>query len=410
MKTEEIIDRTGYITGDRYSNSDVPREVNILARRLSSIHGPYHIAHEASGWHIYIPSPYQLAHDGRREIYKRHLAINAEKFAAIGEFEGDESIDNCARCMKSGRHYLVSELMEMPTLEDRGIKEVDRKGSVVNSSLLLVEDENGNMVPDMPGECIPLPDLPKDHPAVFYLRQRGYDISKLSHQFDVMWCEKEKPQDPEKGLFYKRLPGGFKDTPQGRIIFFCYMNGVRRGWQARILDIKDDKAWWYWHPYNKRWVAVAERTTAGQDNWTCLPGFQGFDPAKYKTANGSQRNQMLMGLDAALSWNLQRGESRGLGVLAEGPLDAGRVGPPAIPLLGKSVSQEQARLLAAVFSRLIVVRDNDAGGKFMEDRAKKMLEPTGIDLFFEAPLEGCKDLGEMTDKQTKTMMEKYLND
>jgi hypothetical protein len=183
-----------------------------------------------------------------------------------------------------------------------------------------------------------------------------------------MWCEEEMPEDPKKGRYYPKLPGGFRDTPQGRLVFYAMMNGSALGWQARILDIKDEVqgVWWYWHPYKRQWVGV-KYFDRESGSWLFYPEFMGregfrFDPSKYRTSRGVSRSAMLMGFDAALQWNASRPMGKKVAGICEGPLDAARAGPPFMPVLGKAFSVEQARLVAGSFDRVIVVGDSDEGG------------------------------------------------
>lgn len=64
-----------------------------LAHQLSAIHGDVRVAQEKNGLHFYMASPECLQQDGRSEITKKHLAVNATKAAAGDKF--------CAMCMKT---------------------------------------------------------------------------------------------------------------------------------------------------------------------------------------------------------------------------------------------------------------------------------------------------------------------
>src|SRR5690349_6204924 len=62
--------------------SALPQQVKELANKLAAIHGSIDVARESSGTHLYCACPRCLALDGERELLKRHLAVNADKFLA----------------------------------------------------------------------------------------------------------------------------------------------------------------------------------------------------------------------------------------------------------------------------------------------------------------------------------------
>ena len=118
------------------------------------------------------------------------------------------------------------------------------------------------------------------------------------------------------------------------------------------------------HPYTGEWSHLATRATAVQA-WMPMPPFDEvddeghikFDPSKYKTAKHSGRE--LMGWDAAIAQADQgvvqfgtpepvaTGDGIRWCVLTEGPLDAARIGPGALCIMGKSLSQENAAKIAS---------------------------------------------------------------
>jgi hypothetical protein len=226
----------------------------------------------------------------------------------------------------------------------------------------LIDDGRGNMIPDHPGEVIPVPQLPADHPAVQYLVNRGYDINRLYEQFRISFCTKEAPEDRNRSRFYREVYRDFKDTPQNRIIFYADMHGVHKGWQARVIDHVAGDRRYYLHPYTNSWMEAEYRGEDGK--WHPLPEIveaKGkFDVSKYKTAFSASRSEMLMGLGAAVKWNNQRrpGKPR-VAIITQSPLEAGRFGPPGIALLNRYFSLPQFRPLAADFGSLIYAGKND---------------------------------------------------
>lgn len=397
------------------NTAHVPREIVELANKLMLKHGSVRISKESGGWHLYFASPLGLERHGRIELSKKHCAVNAEMGLSIGRYRrslGTIDADACGLCMKTGKKYRLSELLRMPPLASRGIPVGDSyaaKISVNDTSRSLVRDANGNLVPDVPGDTVSLAQLPADHPAVIYLVGRGYSIPSLVSQFDARFCTREQPEDRSKGRFYMRYAGGFRDTPQNRIIFNVDIGGIRKGWQARYIEHVADDVCYVLHPYQNNWVPVARRLSPGVipalsscigKGWEPLPGFdkEHFDLAKYKTAFGSSRNQIVMGIDAALRWNRAMGTKVPVCAVSEGPLDAGKIGAPGLALMGKFMSDNQAKLIATYFRRVVVVADNDdAGQKAKADMLMK-LSPYVSDVPVAVVPAPCKDIGELPDQ------------
>lgn len=405
-------------------NSTVPREVTRLAEALSRLHGPSIIRDEKNGYHIYLPSPECLKTDGRKELQSRHLTVNASKYCELPEWVAKNKKpydkDFSAVCHKTDTKYRVSDLLDrrkFKPLEERGIPNA---GTSVTSaatarSASLVDDGRGNMIPAPPGEVVPITSLPPFHPAVEYLQQRGYNLQSLYHQLNCSFCVSEYPEDAETGIYYKRLPQGFRDTPQGRIIFYSFIEGVQVGWQARIMDRVVGNVKEYWHPYANQWVPMEGRDPV-TNKWATLPGTNitgnGFNitwsPSKYKTAFGMSRNNTLMGVDAAVNWSKALGFPKSTAALVEGPLDAGRIGAGGIAMLGKYLSMEQADMLCKRFRRLLMVMDNDAAGEEATKRVKIVMMDRLTEVIFVKVPDEYKDIGEMTSLSAAALIYKYL--
>lgn len=400
----------------------------ILAEALSRLHGPAVIRNEANGFHIYLPSPECLKTDGRKEIQSKHLTVNASRYKQTDDWVlkhgrlKDELIrDFSAVCHKTNTKYKVSDLLnerKYPTLEKRGLHNISSK--IIQAATLksesLVDDGKGNLVPMDPGVVIPITSLPPFHPAVEYLKNRGYDLELLYKQFKCSFCTQETPENAAKGIFYKRLPLDFKDTPQGRIVFYSFINGVQVGWQARILEKVDNGLKYYFHPYKNNWVA-AEQKNAETGKWEPIPGIEiklegytiEWKVAKYKTAFGMQRNETLMGIDAAVEFNQKLKLKKPTACIVEGPLDAARIGPGAVALLGKYMSERHADLLVRKFKKLIVVADNDKAGQEMAKRIKELMSERSAEVVFIDIPEQYKDVGEMTYEAAIEMIFKHLH-
>jgi 5S rRNA maturation endonuclease (ribonuclease M5) len=410
------------------STSTIPRAITILAEALSRLHGPAVIRNESNGYHIYLPSPECLKTDGRKEIQSKHLTVNASRYKQTDDWvrKHGQSLDDLAKdysavCHKTDTKYKVSDLLnerKFPTLEKRGLPNISSKiiQAATQQMASLVDDGKGNMVPMDPGVVVPINSLPPFHPASVYLKDRGYDLDLLYKQFKCSFCTQENPRNDAKGIYYKSLPLDFKDTPQGRIVFYSFINGVQVGWQARIIERVEDNLKYYFHPYKNNWVAAEQKNTE-TGKWEPIPGIEiklegytiEWKPSKYKTAFGMLRNETLMGLDAALDFNKKLGLKKPTVCIVEGPLDAGRIGPGAVALLGKYMSERHADLLVSKFKKLIVVADNDKAGREMADRIRHLMSDRRAEVVFVDIPDKYKDVGEMTYEAAVNLVFTHIN-
>jgi hypothetical protein len=121
------------------------------------------------------------------------------------------------------------------------------------------------------------------------------------------------------------------------------------------------------NPYSNQWDILATRTTSKQA-WIPHPPFDEldktgnlkFDISKYKTAKHSARQ--LMGWDAAIRRADQDDQPIRWCVLTEGSLDAGRIGPGGLTLMGKSISKGNAIKAVCNFHLVLTAFDNDTAG------------------------------------------------
>lgn len=419
IECDEDVSIRGTIT----ENEIDPKIMN-LAERLSSIHGPVSITREASGVHIYIADPDLLKIDGPKELTSKHLAINADKYFGLGKFD-DETFKTrenriiydkyrmvgkevpCAMSMKTMKPYYVRDLLSYRPLKDRfeQFKDVEFKISTGPPRKLLVKDENGNMVPEWPEETIPLHELPPDHPAIEYLKNRGFDIEDLETQFEACYCMKEKPESRAEGRYYSRLPGNMRNTHQGRIIFSVRMNGVRWGYQSRYIDKWSNGKYFFWSPEH-RWELIRYKDSDGNivDRFPAdkVKFPKGFAPHKYLNSTGAERNKLLMGFDAAVEFNKDKPKKDRFCIIVEGPLDAAKIGPPGIALLGKSMSQNQAKYIQSEFGHVYVMPDNDRAGEQMAECVERMLPTLNVDII-DVP-GNVKDVGDLSKEQVKQIL------
>jgi hypothetical protein len=156
-----------------------------------------------------------------------------------------------------------------------------------------------------PGRMSHLHHLYEDHPALTYLRERGFDPVQLSHRLGLAYCFSGYPEF--------RLAGG-------RLIIPIYSDGKPVGWQARYIGDPPDKS---------------------------VP--------KYFTMTGFKKTQYLYNLDTARRYPYV--------IVCEGCTDVWRVGPTAVALFGKTLSTTQRLLLGTHWSQgaAVVLLDSDAG-------------------------------------------------
>ena len=151
--------------------------------------------------------------------------------------------------------------------------------------------------PALPGECVPLAELPNRHPAIVYLTERGFDVATLVAQRDLSLCVYAE----------KKLAQVI-----GRIIVPITARFERVGWQARYVGELDWKA-------------------AGVPKYFTMPGFKA--------------GSYLYGADVATELSPQ------LIIVVEGVADVWAAGPSAVAILGKSINPAKFAIIAGWAAR-----------------------------------------------------------
>lgn len=351
------------------ANQSTRDRVEELAKRLSEIHGEVVLRLEKHGLHAYMACPKCLAAYGARELRSRHLSLNLDRHLRLGDnltiFAKKKR--GVAMCHKEHGAFTVEDLLCYPPIQNRGFPNVvARIVGRADQQRYLVPDDHGNMIPDHPGQTVPLIGLPSSHPAILYCAARGYDPTLLAMQFGARWCYLEAPEGEQYGSrFYRKHYGGWKSTPQGRLIFYSFINEEQVCWQARYLEISGGGHCMVWHPYMQIWHP---RPAWGK----------GEDPIKYITAYGAFRNSQLCGYDHVVRHARNMGDPEPICVLTEGPLDAARFPNHGMALLGKYLSEVQVQLIQANFKRVILAFDTDKAGQEARDDAEGVLRNAGI--------------------------------
>lgn len=154
-------------------------------------------------------------------------------------------------------------------------------------------------VPELPGTCLKLSELPPKHKAIYFLTQKGFDPAELEEKYSVCYCV-DSDQFP---------------LAIDRIVFPITYQGKRTSWQCRYVGV----------PKNRN-----------------IP--------KYFSAKNIKQN----------IFNIDRAIQQPYIVLVEGVFDAIRVGDSGAALFGKTLSTYQAQLLRAFRGSVIVFLDPDA--------------------------------------------------
>lgn len=343
-----------------------------------------------------MPSPKALELDGKKEIYSRHLGVDLTMYVK-------DRREKCSHCNKYGESYSIFDLLTMPPLDQRGFGDIKRCViTAADKENNLIADANGNLIPDVPGATVSILELPKTHIAIQYLEQRGFDIPTIASHFDVQYCYRENPRG-----FYGSIGNYFRTTPQSRIIFNMWINGVRKGWQARIIDYKNEYGvHYYWHPYALEWFPYSYNL----DGTSILfPGVTAMKIRKYIIATGTKASEVLMGYDAVVK------NGNPTLVVVEGVLDAAKLGPIAVSVQGKTFSDAHANLIACamkegqrVFKKVVVIGDNDTAGNNLVKETFIKIGKIGIPIQEAKLPPQYKDLGEMSYYDTKQFITPYL--
>lgn len=169
----------------------------------------------------------------------------------------------------------------------------------------VVEDLSAPTAVKLPGEVLPIQDLPAGHPAVEYMvGERGYPMEVLSH-YAVGYCTWADPGwDPSQ-------PNRVR-LAQGRVIIPIYDSGMLVGWQARYIGNPPSKT---------------------------IP--------KYFTSPGIKRGQLL--------YNRERVIDKPFVVVVEGTTSAWRIGDYAVAMLGLPITLRQRQLLYVHWARRPVI-------------------------------------------------------
>lgn len=440
VKSLEVIDLTNLETACIAKNIALPDKYKSLITILLKTHFVGKLSVKPNGdIELAIPDPVLLHNDGPKELSSKHLYVNLTKYL-------EHDFKSAARCVKTGVVYNIDTLKYMDPLECRGpvlgwdpkkymeiySRHTDRL-FISPLSYANVASEFSDTTKDCmkPGTLIPVTELPEKHIARTYLNDRGFhDMQSLYDQFELSFCTAETPQwkhlttdNTEDTLRkYKIDPLGF--TPQGKLIFFVKQFGIAKTWQARIIEhtIGPQKYVFNWEVDEdpkglfNRWVHAATLNPETGKYEPINHKFKSLLKRKYIICPGTVSSDCLMGFDAAIAWNKKHRpnawDQKVIGI-AEGPLDAARMGPPFCAIMGSTLSLSQMKLISNNFGKLIYARDHDTAGLSMQKRLEQCIDSLiGVEIVEMQYPEHYKDLGSITDTTTiQSLKEQYqLND
>lgn len=169
----------------------------------------------------------------------------------------------------------------------------------------------------------PLADLPDEHSALEYLRQRRFDPDYLARRFGAYFCSSNR-KSPAKS----NPPHFFEE----RIVYPVF---------APAVFTDDDE------PDNKNRLRLV--------GWQARRIVDDDETPKYLTARGMRKSELLYGLPRAMT-------TKGPVVIVEGVTDVWRLRTNAVALFGKTISTTQCKLLLRHFQGrpIVVFLDRDA--------------------------------------------------
>lgn len=155
------------------------------------------------------------------------------------------------------------------------------------------------------GTCIPLQDLPDDHPAVVYLDKRNFSAAYLGQACGALVMESHPDAMIER-------------MARGRIIFPFYVDGELLTWQGRSpYDLEKGKKW----------------------------------PPKWWFPGGTKK----------VPWNVDEAKKFEVVIICEGILSAANAGPAAVAIGGKSITTEGLKVITERWKKAVVMLDPDIG-------------------------------------------------
>jgi len=224
-------------------------------------------------------------------------------------------------------------------------------------------DSQAEMIPQRlvyPGVVESLASLADDHPAITYIKNRGFDPYELEQVYKVGYCG--------QGEVFARGRYCTSNT----LMFPMYLEGKLVAWQSRLL-------------YDPDKLTESECYDNGMTDDPEDGRLMRFP--KYFTMPGFRKGSMFFNFD-----NAKHSE---VVVVTEGTFDSMSVGRCGVAALGKGVSNTQVSILAGNWRLAILLLDPDAVKENAELEARLALKGMPS---IKVTLAGDHDAGEFTQE------------
>lgn len=252
----------------------------------------------------------------------------------------DKGVYHCFRCEATGG---IAEIVAIPEGTTKATEPpVDLKPTEIVS----------------PGKVKSLTELDADNDAIKYIisRYRKWDIKELNDTFSIRYCYEGRT-----------FAGGLFNTTN-TLIIPVIMDSKIKGWQSRLL-------------YNPDTLSIEQ---CEQYKYIKDSDGEFIRPPKYFTAPGLRKGDVLFNFDQA--------KKNSTVVITEGVFDAMSVGSSAVAIFGKSISDNQLRLIKSYWTTAIIMLDPDDA----DQQSFKMAEVLKMALkcVIVVKLKGYKDPGD----------------
>ena len=319
------------------------QEARNLAERLAPIHGQVVIKREGN------KAVFSMVCRSCGMPGSCRLEIHIDRYFRDGA-------DQSAITTGCRRVYRVSDLLPQPPPQPGG-PHPESQTSIIGYDL------QGRWIPAYPELMIPVTQLSSDYASLKYLESLQLAPAKLYEQFRLMFCERRKNvyemESHDRCYSFPKLPGTCSVTPAGRFIFNIDVMGRNHGWVAPIPKLETERELSLLFPRRKNWVAVMEREAPGSP-WRCRPGWENWKREYECLASRGSSRSNLLGFDAAIEFNRRKKIPAGQRyvVLCHNPLDAARIGPPAVAILMEQLADSDLDFIAYGFDRVIYLPNN----------------------------------------------------
>lgn len=271
----------------------VNQGVAMTSSRRRGMDGKLHHTVDDSGEYYKVNCPY--CNDTTQRLYINHM------YNIVDEVTKEHPWRHMAIC------YNDTECMSEVALRQDLWSKINRykiRGNLVKAKVASQMDSGAMQKAPPPGITFPIHELPKDHPAVVYLTERGHNVEHLGRVLKVAYCAESDPRFT---------------VATNRIVIPIHMHGELVGWQCRYIGDLDD------------WRGIA----------------------KYYGMPKMPKRRILYNYDVARNYNFV--------VIHEGATDVWNTGPASVAILGSAMANLQRDLIISTWREGAVVVMLDGG-------------------------------------------------